>query len=304
MNENLKAYLYPNPPLSGETLSNVWGEKFKMENQSFLELEFFNFEKGRYEIELLYPVRLKKRMRIVSSYTSTNFFHQDFNNPKLSEIEILITRKRNKNKITLPLFVHKISGRVKDFYGNAFPSYLWATKEDNVKFKSIVKTDPNGRFEFYYPEGKSLRLFIDDETYSKKTLECWIIANTLKSDLKLSPRVGNFELYNLHAWFTADLCYLSFIPASLPLIIKEKKFRWKKHFPPLLTKKEITVWINNKETEIKEVIGIPIYKKSYYPVYILVVKPLQKKLPSPTIIRVEINSQEKGNGEAWYVHYF
>jgi hypothetical protein len=304
MNRKVNAYLYPNPPLDGEILTGIWGDTFEMKNRPFLEIEFLNSRKGKYIIEILYPVKLKKKTNITSPFTSVYFFHNCFNDPKLSEVEILIVGKRRKNKITLPLFVHKLSGKVTDFEGKPFPSYLWATKENDIRFKSIVKTDPNGKFIFYYPEGRRLRLFVDDKSYSKKTFECWITANTIKSDLKINPRVGNFELYDLQIWFTVGLCYAFFVPASLPLSLREKKSGWKKRIPPKLTKEDqITVSINNKKAEIKDVLELLTLRKVYYPAYVVVTKPKQKKLISPTIVKVEINSSEKGRGEAWYVHY-
>jgi len=305
INQKVKANLYPNPPLKEETLTNIWGCAFKMENKPFLELELSNFPSGRYSIKILYPIKLKKSVNITSSYTSVYFFHDEFGNPKLSEVELLIAGKKNKSKFTLPLIVHTISGKVTDFEGKPFPSYLWATKENDPKFKSIVKTDPNGKFVFYYPEGKRLRLFIDDKSYSKKTFECWVIANTIKSDLRINPRVGNFELYDMQVWFSIGLCYIFFVPASLPLSLREKKSGWKQHFPPILTKDDqITVLINNEKAEIKDVIELPTYRKVYYPSYMVIAKPKQKKFTSPTIVKVEINSPEKGKGEAWFIHYF
>ena len=303
MNE-VKAYLYPNPPLDGETLTNIWGDTFEMKNRPFLEIELFNFPSGKHAIEILYPIRLRKTVNVNSSYTSVYFSHNEFNNHKLSEVEVLIMAKRNKNKFILPLSVHKISGKVRDFEGRSFPSYLWATKEDDPKFKSIVKTDSNGNFIFYYPEGKKLRLFIDDKSYSKETLECWVIINTLKTDLKINPKVGNFELYDLQVWFTMGLCYAFFVPASLSLSMREKKFRWKRHFPPRLTKEDrVTVLINNKKAEIKDIVELPTHGKVYYPSYMVVAKPKQRKFTSPIIVKVEVNSPEKGRGEAWHVYY-
>lgn len=301
---NLKAYLYPNPPLDGEILTNVWGDKFKMKNRPFLEIELFNFPQGKYTIEILYPIKLRKSINVKFPSISTFFFHNEFNNPKLSEVEVLIKGRKIKKKLTLQLSVHKLSGKVKDFNGNPFPSYLWATREEDVNFKSIVKTDENGKFVFYYPEGKNLRLFIDDKSYSKETFECWVIANTIKSDLKINPRIGDFELYGLQVWFTVGLCYIFFIPASLPLTKREKASRWKKRFPPKLTDEDsIKVLINNKKAEVKDIIELPIHGKVYYPSYVIVSKPKQKTLTSPTIVKVEVDSPEKGRGEGWYINY-
>jgi hypothetical protein len=62
MNRKVKAYLYPNLPLDGETLTNIWSDTFEMKNRPFLEIELFNFSSEKYTIEILYPVKLKKMM--------------------------------------------------------------------------------------------------------------------------------------------------------------------------------------------------------------------------------------------------
>ena len=300
----VKGYLYPKPALNGVSLTNVWGDRFKMKNRPFLELEFFKLPRGKYEVEILYPIHLKKKFETASSYTSLSIFSESFGDPKLSETEMRISGKRIKKKFTLPLMVHKISGKVKDFCGNPFPCYLWATREHDEKFKSIVKADDNGRFVFYYPEGKELRLFVDDESYSTKTLECWIMANTLKSDVNLNPKVGDFELYDLRVWFTTGLCYFFFVPASLPLILKEKKSGWKKRFPPVLTDKDTEIRINNRKVDIKEFVEIPTsYGKNYYPSYIGTAE-FEFEGKSPVIVNVKVDCAERGRGEAWYIHYF
>ena len=304
MKPEVKAYLHPNPPLDGGTITNLWGNTYELKNRPFLEVELFNFAPGKYAIEVLHPVKIKKNVDIDSRSAIVYLYHDEFVNHKLSEVDILISGEGYEGRFTLPLTVHKISGRVKDFEGNPFPSFLWATKEEDIGFKSIIKTDRDGKFVFYYPEGKKLRLFVDDKSYSKTTFECWVIANIVKSDLEINPRVGNFELYDLQVWFTLGLCFAFFIPASLPLYMREKESGWKQHYPPILTKEDrISILINNKNAEIKEITEIPVDRKDYYPSYVVVAKSEQEKLTFPTIVKVEVNSPDKGRGEAWYVLY-
>ena len=52
-------------------------------------------------------------------------------------------------------------------------------------------------------------------------------AITIKSNLKINPRIGDFELYDLQVWFTTGLCYAFFVTVSLLLSVHEKKFGWK-----------------------------------------------------------------------------
>ena len=289
----VNAYLYPNPPLEGETLVNLWGDKFKMKNKPFLELEFIGFKKGKYEIEISEPIKIRKQITIKKEIEKISLFSKEFENPKLSKICVKIKSKKFYEEYELNLRVHKIYGRVTDFDNNPLSAYLW--------HKTIVKADENGKFVFYYPEGKILRLFVCDNRYSKETLECWIVCNFLRSDLKINPKVGNFEIYDLNVWFSANYYFAFFIPASLRLLKLEKELKWKKTFPPILKKDEVKVFINEKEMEIKNFIEIPTKWKVYWPSYLLWIKSIRHK--KPTIFRVLVDSEEKGIGEAYYILY-
>ena len=75
MGEKVKAYLYPNPSLDGENLTNIWGDTYEIKNRPFLEVEFFNLSSGKYIVEILYPIKLKKKVNINSPYTSIYFYH-------------------------------------------------------------------------------------------------------------------------------------------------------------------------------------------------------------------------------------
>jgi len=220
-------------------------------------------------------------------------FSKEFENPQLSRVYVKIKSKNFYEEYELKLKVHKIYGRVTDFDNSPLAAYLW--------HKTIVKADENGKFIFYYPEGKFLRLFVCDNRYSKETLECWIVCNSLKSDLKINPKVGNFEIYDLNVWFSADYYFAFFIPASLRLLKLEKSLKWKKTFPPILKKDEVKVFLNEKETEIESFIEIPTRWNVHWPSYLLWIK--SSKPRRPTIFKVLVDSEEKGIGEAYYILY-
>lgn len=296
MNKEIKAYLYPNPLLKGKTLTNIWGESYRMKNKPFLELEFFGFPKGKYKVKIFHPIYIERKINITSSYTSLIFFNDRLANPKLQEIELNLKRGTKKEEFILPLSVHKIYGKVRRFDGTVCSPYFWCGK-------TISRADSKGNFIFYYPEGKKLRLFIDDESYSKTTLECWIITDNLKTDLKINPKIGNFELYDINAWFSAGLLYIFFIPASLPLLKKSKKVKWKLPIGVDFNKKDkIKVWINEEEAKVKGIIKLPTNGKRYYPAYLIVAN--YKGISySPKIIKVRVNSPDKGEGEAFYISY-
>ena len=80
--------------------------------------------------------------------------------------------------------------------------------------------------------------------------------------------------------------------------------------PPKLKKEDLRIWINGEKVKIKKFTPHKVYFKGekkgvYHPAYIIsgvTNKPL-KEVCSPVVVRVEIISPEKGEGEAWYIYY-
>jgi len=160
-----RAYLYPNPPLEGGTLIDIWGSTYHMKNEPFLELGLCGLTPGEYAVELLSPVRLQQTFSSSSSHKSLFFLHAAFADPELTEVSIRVRRSKSVEEFVLPLSVHKLSGQVRDFSGRLFPAYVWAVSNGLSLPQTIVRTDSKGRFTLWYPEGKMLRAFIDDESY-------------------------------------------------------------------------------------------------------------------------------------------
>jgi len=291
----IKVYLNPNPVLRGEILTNPWGEKFEMKNDPFLEVVLCNFPHGQYDIEILSPIFLRQKANVVESRVSVYFLNSKFEDPSISQVKLKAVGKELKKELTLPLEIHKLTGKVHDFSGKPFPAYVWATHEEKVVNDIIVKTDDEGKFTLYYPEGKKLRVFVDDGSYSTSTLECWIIAKTLNEDIEIDPHVGDFELYDFNAWFSSEVWHIFFIPSSLKSLNSSLE----------LTEHDIGVWVNGIKSEIKSLGMHQEYfteKDKYYPAYLLNVIAEEKEFCSPVLVRVQVSSPEKGKGEAWYIY--
>jgi len=298
------AYLYPNPPLAGSTLTDIWGREYPMWNEPFLELELCDLPPGEHAVELLSPVTLTQTLRTSTGQGALFFVHRAFGDPQLSEVRLRIRfESGGEEERTLLLRVHKLCGRVRDFDDRPFPAYVWAVGEDPAAPQAIMRTDEEGRFALRYPEGKPLRVFIDDESYSRTTYECWIISEGLKADVQINPRVGDFELWGLHAWHTQLNWHVYFWPCSLPLDLRAKRLG-REFSAPRLKKEEITVRVEGEEVPLLGFhrVQVQVGKGRSHAVYLLDLPLRQRKNPcKPTRIQVEVQTATRGRGEAWFI---
>jgi|GEM_PF-1259644 hypothetical protein len=296
---NLRAFLNPNPVLRGDILIDPHGRKYKMNNDPFLEVEMFNFPRGEYSVNLRIPFKLTQRIKVNSSCFSIYFLDPRFEDNTISKVRLEVVGERVKSEFEVPIRVHKLSGKVCNFDEKATIAYIWATRNIPVKNSMIVKTDQEGNYELYYPEGRRLRVFVGDTTYGRTTLESWIMADELKSDVEIDPHIGgNWELYEFRCWFFDGIWNLFFLPA----IVSSKIL-------PELNKRDLRVWINNIEGDIRKFTYHKVYyrgKKSgaYYPAYLACVigDRYSNRLSWPVKIRAQIDSK-RGRGEAWFIHY-
>lgn len=300
----IKAYLYPNPSFEGQSLTNIWGERYKMKNEPFLELVLCGLHAGEYAVELLSPVRLHQTFQ-PSGHTPIFFIHPTFADPELAKVSVRVRKGKSAKEFVIPLSVHKLTGQVQDFSGQPFPAYVWAVSDKPNAPQAMVRTDSEGHFTLWYPDGKALRVFIDNESYGRTTYECWIVAEELKDDIRVDPRVGDFELWGLHAWRTQLNWQLYFWPCSLPLDLCSKRSGWKLPRFPRLTKEEITVRINGAGSQIKGLHQVRVWagEGKDHLAYILEL-PLTGKEGDPfkpTLIQVEVHTARRGRGEAWYI---
>lgn len=205
---------------------------------------------------------------------------------------------------TCPVSVYRITGQVTDFDARPFPAYIWAVEQPYAdRPQAMAKTDPEGHFTLWYPEGRRMRVFIDDESYSRTTYECWITIEALKGDVEIDPQVRNFELWGLHAWRAPMAWQVYFWPCSLLMDLLSKRPNWKLDHRPRLRREDIMVRIEGTEVPVEGLHIVDVWAGDgiEYPAHLLEL-PLHKRgCCAPTVIEVEVQTRTCGSGEAWYV---
>ena len=301
-----KAFLYPNPPFQGATLRDIWGQEYVMQNEPFLEVGLRDLNVGEYEVEVLFPVRLRTRLSVSSSQASVFFSHQDLANPSISQVVVRLGGEGKEIwQATLPVFVHSIHGQVRDFEGRPSLAYLWAVEEDLSRPQAMVKTDADGNFVFWYPEGKRTRLFIADESYSQSTYECWVMLDELQGDVEICPRIGDLEVWGLHCWHNEHIWQVYFWPVSLPLDLRARKVGREQFYGPRLTKEDVTIRLNGRKVLVNGFRNVWIWAGGERKhLACLLEFPFQRKEKGkPTLVQVEVCTRTRGRGEAWYISW-
>ncbi len=167
------------------------------------------------------------------------------------------------------------------------------------------KADKKGRFKFWFPAGKSLKLYVCDRNYARKYLECWVMSEGLRDNTKITPVIGNFELWEYKVWFlTGAYPYPIWNIFFIPAIVDKK-------ISPEIEKKDVSVFMNEKKVKIRSFTPYKVYfkgekKGAYYPAYIIsgTVDIKLEDLPPKIIIKTVVNSKKKGiYGEGWYIYY-
>lgn len=296
------AYLYPNPPFEGATLTDIWGNAYPMRNKPFLEIQLCgsSWATMLWKFSPRSGCRRPSRLNRPINPSSSAIQHS----PILgSRGAVRISQGLRVEEFPLSLSVHKLTGQVRDFQRRPFPAYVWAVTDTDSP-QAIVRTDDEDRFTLWYPEGRPLRVFIDDESYSKTTYECWIVSEELKGDVQINPRVGDLELWGLHVWQTQLHWQIYFWPCSLPLDLRAKRLG-REFSAPRLREEEITVRIDGEGVPLLGVhrVQVHVAQGRAHEAYLLD-PPLYPKRPSlcePTLVQVEVHTATHGRGEAWYI---
>jgi len=321
----LKAWLYNNPLLEGAVIENILKkEKWGMRNMPHLDIVGENIRGTSAVVDVMvYSEDEKELYRGKSNIKIKNGkFRQEFKleqslvNPEITEIKLIQGKKTYSTDVLIK--VHKIYGKVTSFGGDPIPAYF------NVQGKgeTIARADLNGRYELWLPEEPVKSVFIDDETYSKETLECWFREFTLTKDIEINPHIDKFEIYELHAWLTYTSVHVHFVPMSLTrtLVLFNKgknteeiardPFAW-----PRLRKEDVEVYLNEKKAEIKTLTEhahyVPTTKGMITcPSYILDISRREFEEARDPIIRVvathEVNLKGKRvveRGEAYFLGF-
>jgi len=289
----IKAFHNRNPVLREEPLINPWGAECPMVNEPFVEVELEGLPPGEYDVTLETNVHSARReVRTEASHKSVYFLHRDFENAPLEQARVEVKGTTLRLERELRLQTYLLEGRALSFDGRSLEAFVWVTRLDRGQRREheiIARADHTGGFGVYCPAGRLWQIFVDDRSYARSTLEAWIVCPGLDRDLRLPEiRVGDFEVYDLQAWFSAGLWHVFFIPARVDVRV-----------PPLLTKEDIHVWINGTTARILTMTHHPL--EGGYPAYILSVEPPVEHPEGLQLLRVRVDSKEKGQGEAWYI---
>ncbi len=318
--EIIKAYLYNNPPLEGAIFETIGGGyKWQMKNVPHIDVIGTGIEniKSILEIRVLSKegkeiYAAEKEIEVKDNKFSIKF---ELVSPLKNPDKIKIKLKNNHKEISQEerVKIHKIYGKITDFNGNPIPAYVWAipARELPNVIKdgfdgTVVQADKCGRYELWLPEEEITGIFIDDESYHKKSYECWIWNVNLKRDIEINPRIDKVEIYNLRVWqsYIHDVAlHIHFIPCSL--------LRTLSRIPERLKKSEVKVYVNNEKCEIKTFTEHKTWEeKGTLPSYILDVKP-DKFDVNNTIVKVEIEwetrfkgKKVKEKGEAYFLGFY
>lgn len=155
---------------------------------------------------------------------------------------------------------HRLYGTVTDFDENPFRSFI-VVHPDSFDTSIGIWSDESGHYELLLPERTYNNCAVDDESYGVKTTETWAWHMILDSDRRMDFKVGNTEIYNLHAWTNnggGKTLFISFRPMSLALyqIGSESQVELNGHaftladISPHLAENDIAVTLNGKESEI------------------------------------------------------
>ncbi len=133
----------------------------------------------------------------------------------------------------------KISGKVANFSGEAFPSaivmYRYGFDKGNISIGCW--TDNQGEYAITIPCGTYNAFYCDDNSYGKSTLECWGWNIFVEKDRIFNFSIGNGEVYSINIFTDnggMNNLFIVFRPMSL-------------------IKKESTIFINNKQYNCVEV---------------------------------------------------
>jgi len=289
----IKAFHNRNPVLREEPLINPWGVECPMMNEPFVGVELEGLPPGEYDVQLETNVHsARQRVRMDGTHEVVYFLHQGFGNVPIERARVELKNRTIHVERELSLHTYLLEGRAVSFAGQPLEAFVWVTRLDRGKRRQheiITKADKTGGFGVYCPGGRLWQIFVDDRTYARSTLEGWIVCPGLDRDLRLPEiRVGDFEVYDLQAWFSAGLWHVFFIPARVDVRV-----------PPLLAKEDVGIWINDATARILTMTRHQL--EGGYPAYIMSVEPPVEHPEGLQFLRVRVDSREKGQGEAWYI---
>jgi len=289
----IKAFHNRNPALREEPLINPWGAEYPMVNEPFVEVELEGLPPSEYDLTLETSAHsARQRIRMEAAHKSVFFLHRDLANVPLEQARVEVKNRTLHLESELPLRTYLLEGRALSFEGQPLKAFAWATRLDRGKRREheiITRADDDGGFWLYCPAGRIWQVFVGDRSYARSTLEGWIVCPGLDRDLQIPEiRVGDFEVYDLQAWFSAGLWHVFFVPARVDVEI-----------PPRLDREDVLIWVNGTPARILTMTHHQL--GGGYPAYILSVEPPAQDPEGLQLLCLRVDSEGKGKGEAWYI---
>jgi len=215
---------------------------------------------------------------------------------------------------------YTFSGQVSDFDGKPFPAVvlLYRYGFDDTPFMMGVWTDLNGRYSLRVPDGCYNAMYSDDNSYGKGSLECWgwnIIADR---DETIDLKIGSGEVYSLNVSVDnggMNTMFLTFRPMifykkeEYNTVVGEREF-FVTDIAPELSKEDVTVYINGRETEVISLQKIYETAEHGYcmPMYMAQIsKQVYADCFDKQTIILEYDTKERGNGRACsrgFTHFY
>lgn len=223
---------------------------------------------------------------------------------------INVTYKDSEREYTETVACHysTLHGRITDFSGNEFqaPLLLHRIAFDGKHSYMGTWSNSNGEYSITVPNGTYNAFYIDDKSYGKTTLECWGWHMIVDKNEQLDFKIGNGEVYSLHAWPSNggySTLFIYFRPMILPsLKNKNYKINLDDEFSildisPDLRTADLSISINGIHSEIISVqrifeTGYSNCEKKAMPAYIVQIKRSNHSTIGKQTLVVEYDTQK------------
>ncbi len=214
--------LYNNPTVRGEAFNPAKGEKVEMDGYPSIQVRLRGLPAGE-AVKVAAEVKDSTGAKIFSGAGTAAVegglaqceVRLDKSLVKPATWSASIKQGARQWNFGGLVVLHKLYGRITDFDGKPLSAFLCANGNHPG---AVVQANKDGEYVFFLPEAYYPAFFVADTDYADRTLEVWVYDYRPKGDLKLDLRIGQLEVYELHAWRGVAGLKLDFIPQSVGLI--------------------------------------------------------------------------------------
>ena len=148
--------------------------------------------------------------------------------------------------------LYRLSGKVTYFDGRPAKATVHANGLEGV----AALTDAAERYTLWLPGIRIRALQAYDDGIGRTTVETWIYDYTPQDDLELDIRVGELELYELHAWRGYLGVKADFVPMSISHVLRclERQPKGKGPYAPSFSADDIAVVADGHPASVVSVV--------------------------------------------------